>query len=141
MARLAFVRGADASTEPDGGGLDGSRGCERMVGVGGVGVGVDGESMTQSMGLRTSKTPGVPACAALAAFVAQRAVSVVVLPRGNTGTEESRHVNRTAMRVQMRVPVQTQMQMQVCVDGIDKFERERTHALNRGQRSTLHIQA
>jgi len=75
---LAFVRtylsrGDDASTGPDPGDLDTARGCGRMFGVGsGVGAG-----MIRSKGVRTSKSPGVPAAAA---SVAQRAVYVVVLP-------------------------------------------------------------
>jgi len=58
------------------------------IGVGGVGAGM---------------SPGFPA------FVAQRAVSVVVLPSGNTETEESRHVDRvpgTAVRAQVQACVQ-----------------------------------
>ena len=45
--------------------------------------------MTQSKGLRTLKGPGMPASAAsaaFAAFVTQRAVSVVMPPGGNTET-------------------------------------------------------
>ena len=57
-------------------------------------------------GLRTSKRPGVPAYAAL---VTEQAVSVVVLPSGNTKLEESRYVYRiprTAVRLRLWVRVQ-----------------------------------
>jgi hypothetical protein len=105
----------------------------------GVGSSVGGAGMTRLKGLRTSKSPGVPASAAsvaFAAFVAQRAVFVVVLPSGNTETEESRHMYRipgTAVRVQVQV--------QACVGDTDEVEQERTHTSNRGQRSTPSIQA
>jgi len=98
------------------------------IGVGvGVGVGAGGAGVGAGM------SPGSPA------FVAQRAVSVVVLPGGNTETEESRHAGRipgTAVRAQM------QMQMQACVGDIDEVEQERTYAYtsNREQRSTLSTQ-
>ena len=74
-----------------------------VVGSIGVGVGDAGAGMS----------PGLPA------FVAQWAVSVVVLLSGNTETEESRHVDRvpgTAVRAQVQV------QVQACVGDIDDVE-------------------
>ena len=80
FVRIHLSRGDGASTGA-------GRGCGWMIDS----VGVSGAGMTQVKGLRTSKSPGVPASAAL---VAQRAVSVVVLPSGSTETEEFRHVCR-----------------------------------------------
>jgi len=74
-------------------------------------------------------SPGLPA------FVAQRAVSVVVFRSGNTETEESRHVDRIP-----RTAVRAQVQVQACVGDIDEVEQERTYTSNRAQRSTLSIQ-
>jgi len=53
-----------------------------VIGSTGVGVGVGAVGAVGSVGAGMS--PGLPA------FVAQRAASVVVLPRGNIETEESR---------------------------------------------------
>jgi len=98
-----------------------------VVGSIGVGVGVGG------VGADAGMSPGLPGC------VAQWAVSVVVLPSGNTETEESRHVDRipgTAMRAQVQV------QVQACVGDIDEVEQERTYTYtsNPEQRSTLSTQ-
>ena len=93
---MAFVRndlskGDDVSTRPDTGNVGQWK-------VGSVGVG--GTGMTQLKGLSTSETPGVPA------FVAQRVVSVIVLPCGNTETEESRCLYRIPGRAMgLQVPV------------------------------------
>ena len=62
-----------------------------------------------------------PWSACFAAFVAQWAVSVVVLPSENTKTEESRHayrIPRTAVRVRV----------QACVGNTDKVEQERVES-------------
>ena len=89
---------AQLLVSPDAGDVGMGRGCGRMVDVGSVDVG--GTGTTQLKGLRTSKTPGVPASAVSAAFpefptfVVQWAVVVVVLPSRNTDSEESRRVNR-----------------------------------------------
>ena len=107
---MPFVRnelslGDDTSTRQDVGDVGTGRGCRRMVDIGSFGVG--GPGMTQPKGLRTLKSPGVPASAPFAAFVAQRAVSVIMLPSGNTETEESRHVYRiSGTAVWLRVRVQ-----------------------------------
>jgi len=82
--------------------------------------------MVRLKGLRTSKSPGMPASAAsaaFAAFVAWRAVSAVVLPSGNTETEESRHM--------YGIPG-TAVRMQACVGDTDEVEQERTHISIRG---------
>ena len=101
--RNYLSRGADVSTRTDTGDVGTGRGCGRIVDVGGVGVG--GTGTTQLKGLRTSRSPGVPA-SAFAAFVAQWSVSVVGLPCGNTETEESRHLYRMPGRaVGLQVPV------------------------------------
>lgn len=99
--RKCLSRGDNASTGPDAGDLDTGRGCGRMVGIG-IGSGVGDASMTQVEGLRTSKSPGVHASVASAAFAAiitQKAVSVVLLSSGNTSTEEPRRVNRRTVQV------------------------------------------
>jgi len=86
-----------------------------------------------SVGTGTGMSPGLPA------FVAQRAVSVVVSPGGNTETEESRHVDRipgTAVRAQ----VQAHVHVHDCVGDIDEVEQERTCTSNREQRSILSVQ-
>jgi len=73
--------------------------------VGSIGVGV------VSGGGSGGISPGLPA------FVAQRAVSVVVLPSRNPETEESRDMDRipgTAVRAQVEV--------QACVGDIDEVE-------------------
>jgi len=93
--------------------LDTSRGCGRMV-VGSIGIGIGGVGAGVSAGL----SPGLPA------FVAQRAVSIVVPPSGNTETEESRHVDRIPGIV---VRAQVQVQVQACVGDIDEVEQERTY--------------
>jgi len=95
--------------------------------VGSVGLGVG------SVGAGAGTSPGLPA------FVAQRAVSVVVLPSGNTETEESRHVDRIPWKA---VRAQVQVQVQACVGDIDEVEQGRTYTYmsNREQRSTLSIQ-
>ena len=61
------------------------------------------------------------ACVYFAALVAQRAVSAVVLPSGNTETEESRHVYRiprTAVRVRV----------QACIGNTDEVKQERVES-------------
>ena len=137
--RNYWSRSADASSRPDTGDRDTGRSCDRMVDIGG---GVGSVGMAHLKGLRTRRNPGVPASAAFAALVAQRAVSVVVLPSGNTEIEESRHVYMIPgtvvgphVRVRVRVRVQT------CVGDTNGVEQDRTHMSNRGQKSTPSIQA
>ena len=84
------------------------------------------------LGLRTWKNPGVPASAAFASFVAQRAVPVVVLPSGKTETEECRHVYRIRGTV-VGLRAQVQGRVRACVgdnDGVeqktDAFVKSRT---------------
>jgi len=103
---------------------DTSRGCGRMV-VGSIGVGVGG------VGGGGGRSLG------LLAVVAQWAASVVVLPGGNTETEESQHVGRVP-----GTAVRAQVQVQACVGDIDEVEQERTYTCtsNREQRSTLSTQ-
>jgi len=81
------------------------------------------------VGAGAGMSPGLPA------FVTQRAVSVVVLPSGNTETEESRHVDRIPGTV-------VRVQVQACVGDIDEVEQERTYkyASIPEQRSTLSTQ-
>ena len=114
---------------------DTGRDCERIVDVG---SGVGGAGIVRLKGLRTSKSPGMPASAAsvaFAAFVARRGVSVAVLPCSNTETEESRRLYRTP-----GIVVRVQVRVQACVGDTHEVEQERTHTSNRGQRSTPSIQ-
>ena len=117
-ARLAFVRdylfrSADASSRPDIGDRDTGRGCGRMVDVG------SGFSGAQLKGLRTLKSPGVPASAAFAVFVAQRVVSFVVRP-STTEIEESRHVYKIPGTV-VRLRVQLRVRVRAYVAGTDAY--------------------
>ena len=110
------------------------RGCGKMIDVESVGVG--GTGTTQLKGFRTSKTPGVPASAAFAAFVGQWIVSVVVLPYGNTETGESRHLYRVPRRaVGLQVPMP--VSVRACAGNTDEVDQNRTCASNRPQRSTV----
>ena len=84
----------------------------------------------------------MPASAAFPAFVAQRVAPVVVLPSGKTETEEFRHVYRIrGTVVGLRAQVRVQAPVQACVGDTDEVEQKRTRMSNRGQRSTLSIQA
>ena len=135
-ARLEFVRnysslGVDESTRSDASDRDTGRGCGRTVDVGSD---AGGAGRTRLKGLRTYKSPGMPASVASAVFaasVARRGESVVVLPSGNTRTEESRHMRRIP-RIAAR--------MQACVGDTGEVEQEWTHTSNRDQRSTPSIQ-
>ena len=60
--RVYLSRDVDAGAN-----LDTSRDCGRMVGIGN---GIGGAGMTRLKGLRTSKSPGVPASAARTASAA-----------------------------------------------------------------------
>ena len=96
--------------------------------------------MTQLKGPHTSRVPGVPASAAFAAFVSQWPVSVVVLPGGNTETEEPQHLDRIpgrAVEVLLLLPVP----VPVCAGNTNEVEQKWTHVLNRPQKSTPGIQA
>ena len=89
--RNDLSKGDDVSTRPDTGNVGQWK-------VGSVGVG--GTGITQLKGVSTSETTGVPA------FVAQRVVSVIVLPCGNTETEESQCLYRIPGRAMgLQVPV------------------------------------
>ena len=138
-ARLVFVRNylsrdADASTGPHASDLDTGRGCGKKVDVC---RGVGGASITQLKGLRTSKSPGVPASAAFAAFAHSGTVPVVALPSGNTEAEEPRYVYRIPRAV---VPAQAQIRAQACVGDTDEVDQERAHTSNSERRSSLSSQ-